>query len=66
MRRDAAAHDRVPMTVITNFGMLLNEGAHKVASGIAPFVLGRSAAECCFGRGLITTPASRQKDDRRK
>src|SRR5437660_275163 len=44
MRGDSAAHDCVPMTVLTNLGILLNKAGHEIAPRIATLIFCIAAA----------------------
>src|SRR5205085_2312361 len=66
MRRDAAADDRVPMTMVANLGVLLDEAAHEIPARFTTIIFGCATAECCFRCSFIAAPAGRQKHDCRQ
>src|SRR2546429_8154904 len=66
MRCDAAANDRVPMTMVANFGILFDKAAHEIAARLAAHITFCTTTERGLRSGFVTAPPRRQEDDRRQ
>jgi hypothetical protein len=66
MRRNAAANDRVPMSMTTHFRMLFDKRAHEIAARFTTAVVRIASRECGFRRGLIAATTRRHEHDRGK
>ena len=66
VRCNGAPDDCLPVTMVTNFGMLLNETVHEVTTYVAPLGTLIASSESRFRCRLIATTTRRKKHDGRQ